>query len=67
MFWQIRRRERRARDGIGGRAMTYEAGSVGIQLEEEIERYIDRHGMIHLLIMIENICDEKADHCDLNW
>ncbi len=35
--------------------------------EEMIEGYIDRHGILHLLTMIENICHEKADHCATNW
>ena len=35
--------------------------------ETSVEDYIDRHGMVHLLAMLENICYEKAEHVQVNW
>lgn len=35
--------------------------------EEMVEKYIDKHGMIHLLTMLENICHEKAEHVTMNY
>ena len=35
--------------------------------EQEVEDYIDKHGMTHLLVMIENICYGKAEHARHNW
>ena len=35
--------------------------------EHDVEEYIDRHGMVHLLTMIENICFEKAEHVMTTW
>lgn len=33
----------------------------------DVEDYIDKHGMVHLLTMLENICLEKAEHVQTNW
>lgn len=35
--------------------------------EANIEAYIDTFGLIHLLVMLENICSEKAEHIRTNW
>lgn len=35
--------------------------------EYDVEEYIDKHGMTHLLVMIENICYGKAEHLRTNW
>lgn len=35
--------------------------------EQQIEAYIDRHSVQHLLVLIGNLCAEKAAHIEANW
>jgi len=35
--------------------------------EQDVEEYINKLGMVHLLTMIANICYEKAEHVQVNW
>lgn len=36
-------------------------------MEEAVEDYIDKHGMVHMLTLLINVCYEKADHVQVNW
>lgn len=36
-------------------------------LEEELETLIDKHGVGHMLHVIERICSLKSDHIAENW
>jgi hypothetical protein len=41
----------------------YKDGALG----QAIEREIDAHGLAHVLLLLECICGEKAEHVRANW
>jgi hypothetical protein len=36
-------------------------------IEAELEQIIDKHGLAHVLLAIEQVCYEKAEHIRTNW
>jgi hypothetical protein len=38
-----------------------------MNVTEEIEALIDKHGLLHVLTAIECVCGEKAEHIRTNW
>lgn len=33
----------------------------------ELERYVDKHGLLHVLTALESLCYEKAEHVKSTW
>jgi hypothetical protein len=36
-------------------------------INDTLEAYIDRYGLTALLVALQTVCDDKADHVQANW
>lgn len=36
-------------------------------IENLLEALVDKHGLLHVLTALENICNDKAEHLAVNW